>query len=156
MADSPAPAPASVRRLWIRPLLFAVAAATLPLNWVEEQGTCAAQSAPPEVKTGAQLLLADLTGAVVLIALVLASLVLLFTAARLTRGWRIFTHLAASVANAMVLFIAWFAATFTLFAHIRLRPPMLVAAAALAATLVESMWRMTLDLYAALKERHER
>jgi hypothetical protein len=33
---------------------------------------------------------------------------------------------------------------------------MFVAAAALAATLVESLWRMSLDLYSALKERHER
>jgi hypothetical protein len=161
MAGHPAPRPderpKSVRRLWIRPLLFAIAAATLPFNWVEVQGAgCGAPSAPPELKTGAQLLLSDVTGAAVLIALVLASLVLLAAAARMTRGWRILVQLVASVANAMALFIAWFAATFVLFAHVKLRPAMFVAAAALAATLVESLWRMSLDLYSALKERHER
>ncbi|MCA9599222.1 MAG: hypothetical protein KC776_38190 [Myxococcales bacterium] len=149
-------APRSVRRLWIRPLLFGIAVVTLPFPWVEVQGTCGAPMHSPEVSTGAQLLTKDPAPAIVLATLVVLSLALLFLAPRLTRGLRIVVQLAGSVANATVLFLTWFLATFVLFANVKLKAPVIIASVALVATLVESLWRMTLDLYALLAERHER
>lgn len=110
----------------------------------------------PEVSTGAQLLTKDPAPAIVLATLVVLSLALLFLAPRLTRGLRIVVQLAGSVANATVLFLTWFLATFVLFANVKLKAPVIIASVALVATLVESLWRMTLDLYALLAERHER
>ncbi|MEZ4222007.1 MAG: hypothetical protein R3B13_13825 [Polyangiaceae bacterium] len=156
MTETPTKHPQSVRRLWIRPLLFGIALVTLPFPWIEVQGSCGAPMYSREIKTGLQLLGKDVAPPIILCVLVLLSLALLFLAPRLTRGTRVVAQLVATIVNGVVLLFTWFLVTFQPLSHIKLKPAVLVAVTAMATTLVESVWRMTLDLREMVARRDRR
>jgi hypothetical protein len=143
------------RALWLRPALFAVFAASLPLAWREASPTSCSGTplGPTATEHGWHLLFHELEPALIVAFLVVCALVLTFVVARARVVVQIIGHLVAAVASAMLFFVGLFAATFSLFTPIRLREGAYFGLTALALAAVEALTRAGLAFARWLHER---
>jgi len=137
------PGARSERALWLRPALFAVFLASLPLGWRESAPTsCDGTPLGPKVSESGWHLLTLEPGTTLVIAFLIASaLALSFVAARARLVTRIVGHLVAAVACLMLFLLCLFAATFSMFTPVRLREGAYVGLASLALGTVEALSR---------------
>ncbi len=146
------------RAPWLRFVLFAGFLASLPLAWTEEipSGCGAGPPGAPIVESGWQLLSHDPQAVLLLGALTLAALVLAVLAREAHTGARLAAHVVVALAGAALFVLAHFAATFTLFARIRILPGGWLGLGCLALAVLEALARAGGELAELVRERRQR
>ena len=163
---TPAPAPAPTvaerwprRAPWLRVVLIAGFLLSLPLQWIEETPSgCGARPGPPVVKTGWELVTRDSKAMGMIAFLMICGLALLALsrARRAGSGTRLAAHVVATATGALLFVLVHFAATFTLFARLKLLPGALVGLCCLALATVEALTRAIGELLALVAARRRR
>lgn len=146
------------RAPWLRVALFAGFLASLPLAWTEEipSGCGAGQPGVPVVESGWQLLSQEPQAVVILGVLLVGALVLALLARKAHTGVRLAAHVVATLAGALLFSLAHFAATFTLFARIRILPGGWLGLGCLALATLDALARAIGELVQLVRERRQR
>ncbi|MCC6902222.1 MAG: hypothetical protein IT377_24845 [Polyangiaceae bacterium] len=145
------------RAPWLRLALFGVFLGSLPFTWTEETSSgCGGPPRAPIVKSGWALISHEPQALILVVALTLCPLLLLFVADDVRSGVRAAAHAAAAVASAGLGFLLFFAATFTLFARIRLFAPAFLGLGCLVLATLEALARSVGELIQLVRERRRR
>lgn len=145
------------RALWLRFALFGVFLASLPFTWTEETSSgCGAAHGAPIVKTGWELVAHTPQTLILCGALALGPLLLSFMAGDVRAAVRAAAHAVAAVASGALCFLVFFAATFTLFARIKLFAAAFVGLACLGLATLEALARAAGELAELWRERKRR
>ncbi|MBK7580012.1 MAG: hypothetical protein IPI67_07365 [Myxococcales bacterium] len=158
MSDEPGTVIWARRAPGLRVVLFLIFAASLPFTWTEEteKGCSGGAAGAPVLRTGWEHLSHSFEAFAWVLLFALSPIALIFLI-RQSRTWvRLLAHVIAAFSSALLFGLAHFAATFTLFSHIRLFPPALIGLGAAAAAALEAAARALGELGQLIRERRAR
>jgi hypothetical protein len=144
------------RALWLRFALFGTFLGSLPFTWTVETSSGCGPPGAPTPKTGWELVSHEPKLTLLLGAMALVSLLLLVLADDVRASRRAAAHAVGALVTGALCFLMFFAATFTLFARIKLFAAAFVGLACLALATLEALARASGELVELWRERRRR